>query len=121
LPSAAIIAVEVAHVELAFEVRVGLAAFAAFGYWCRERGERRRFGLCWRLRRRPWRSLSGESSPPRGPATPCEAPRSGFELAVFGLAIVALLAAGAPAAAVVLAVLVAMSTALLFRFDRWEA
>jgi hypothetical protein len=48
-------------------------------------------------------------------------PRSGFELAVFGLAIVALLAAGAPAAAVVLAVLVAMSTALLFRFDRWEA
>jgi hypothetical protein len=43
------------------------------------------------------------------------------ELCVFGLAIVALFWAGASTAAVVLAVLVATSTALLARFDQWQA
>jgi hypothetical protein len=48
-------------------------------------------------------------------------PRATFELSVFGLAVVALFAAGAPIAAVVLAVLVATSALLLTRFDQWEA
>jgi hypothetical protein len=40
-----------------------------------------------------------------------------FELAIVGVATIALLVPGAPAMAAVLAVLVAMSTALLLRFD----
>jgi hypothetical protein len=44
-----------------------------------------------------------------------------FETAVFLGAVVALLAAGALVPAIVLAVLVAISTALLTRFDQWEA
>jgi hypothetical protein len=44
-----------------------------------------------------------------------------FETAVFLLAVVTLLAAGALVPAIVLAVLVAISTALLTRFDQWEA
>jgi hypothetical protein len=44
-----------------------------------------------------------------------------FETAVFLLAVVALLAAGELVAGIVLAVLVAISTALLTRFDQWEA
>ena len=48
-------------------------------------------------------------------------PRVAFELSVFGLASVGLLLVGARVAAVVLAVLVAPSTALLARFDQWEA
>jgi hypothetical protein len=51
-------------------------------------------------------------------ATPVRVP---FELGVFGLAAVALLAAGAPVAALVLAVLALLSAALLTRFDQWEA
>ncbi len=42
-------------------------------------------------------------------------------IAVPSLAIVALLAAGAPVAAVVMAVLAATSAALLTGFDQWEA
>jgi hypothetical protein len=50
--------------------------------------------------------------------TPARVP---FELSVFGLAVVALLAAGAGVAALVLATLVAANTALLARFRQWEA
>jgi hypothetical protein len=49
------------------------------------------------------------------------AARVPFELSVFGLAVVALLAAGAPVAAVVLGMAAIASTALLFRFDQLEA
>lgn len=48
-------------------------------------------------------------------------PRVPFELSVFGSAIVALFVTRAPIAAVVLAVLVTTSTALIARFDQWEA
>jgi hypothetical protein len=41
-------------------------------------------------------------------------------LGVFGVAAVALLVAGAPVPAVVLAVLSLVSAALLARFDQWE-
>lgn len=44
-----------------------------------------------------------------------------FELSVFGVAVVALLLAGAPVLALVLTLLVATSTALIARFDQWEA
>jgi hypothetical protein len=42
-------------------------------------------------------------------------------VAVFGLGGRAVVAAGAPGAAAVLGVLAAISTALLARFDQWEA
>jgi hypothetical protein len=44
-----------------------------------------------------------------------------FELAIVGVATIAPLVPGAPAMAAVVAVLVAMSTALLLRFDQGEA
>ena len=47
--------------------------------------------------------------------------RIAFESGVFILAVVALLAAGAFVAAIVLAAMVALSTAMLTRFDQWEA
>ena len=47
--------------------------------------------------------------------------RACLELGVFGLAAVGLLVAGAPAAALLLAVLSLVSAALLTRFDQWEA
>jgi len=68
--------------SLARKFVVELAAFAAFGYWGRER--------------RP--------AATRRLAT---APRMGFEVAIVGVATIALLVAGAPATAAVLAVLVA--------------
>jgi hypothetical protein len=71
-------------------------AFAAFGH----RGRERRPAATRRL---------------------ATAPRTGFELAIVGVATIAVLVAGAPAMAAVLAVLVAMSTALLLRFDQGEA
>ena len=42
------------------------------------------------------------------------------ELAIFGLAVLALLAAGSETIAVVMAVLVVTSTALLTAFSQWE-
>jgi hypothetical protein len=48
------------------------------------------------------------------------AARVPFELGVFGLAAVALLAAGKPAGAVVFAVLAAVNAALLAAFDQLE-
>jgi hypothetical protein len=47
--------------------------------------------------------------------------RVAFELSVFGLAVVALLVAGAPIAALVMALLTATSFVLLVRFDQLEA
>jgi hypothetical protein len=63
-----------------------------------------------------WALLAAPRSTRRLPP----AARIPVELCVFGLAIVALFWAGASTAAVVLAVLVATSTALLARFDQWQ-
>jgi hypothetical protein len=63
----------------------------------------------------------GPFAAPRSSRRLARAARIPFELTVFGLAVVALLAAGAPKAAVVLAVLVVTSAVLLTRFDQWEA
>jgi hypothetical protein len=48
-------------------------------------------------------------------------PRVAFELSVFAAAVVALLAAGAPIAALITAILTVTSFALLLRFDQLEA
>jgi hypothetical protein len=60
----------------------------------------------------------GRFAAPRSQRRLASAPRIAFELTVFSVAVVALLLAGAPVAAAVLAVLVATSTALLTRFDQ---
>lgn len=51
---------------------------------------------------------------PRGTRIP-------FELTVFALAVVALIASGHPAWAIVLVVVMAINAALLTAFDQWEA
>jgi hypothetical protein len=64
-----------------------------------------------------WARFAAPRSKRRLPA----APRIAFEVSVFALAVVALIAAGAVPAAIVLGVLVAASTALLTALDQWEA
>lgn len=107
--------------SLALKFLVELAAFAAFAYWGANVGSgvvsvvlaiaapALAIGL-WAL-----------FAAPRSQWRLATSPRVGFELSVFGLAIVGPLVIGARVAAVVLAVLVAASTALLARFDQWEA
>jgi hypothetical protein len=107
--------------SLALKFAVELAAFAAFAYW----GANTDHGTTSvvlaiaapSLAIVLWALFAAPRSTRRLPRTA----RIPFELAVFGLAVVALFAAGASTAAVVLAVVVAMSTALLSHFDQWEA
>jgi hypothetical protein len=63
-----------------------------------------------------WAVLAAPKSKRRLP----DAARVAFELAVFGLAIVALLAAGRPAAAIVFAVAVTVNVTLLTVFHQWD-
>ena len=65
--------------------------------------------------------LWGLFAAPRSERRLPTAARIPFELSIFALAIVALLLGGAPIAAAVLTILVVMSTALLTRFDQWDA
>jgi hypothetical protein len=65
--------------------------------------------------------LWGRFAAPRSDRRLATRDRIAFELSVFGLACVALLVVGARVAAAALAVLVAISTALLTRLDQWEA
>jgi uncharacterized protein DUF2568 len=107
--------------SLALKFLVELAAFAAFGYWGASLGNGAMAVVpaiaapvvaivLWALFAAP----RSERRLPTGA-------RVAFELSIFGLAVVALVAAGAAAAAIVLAVLAVASTALLARFDQWEA
>jgi hypothetical protein len=107
--------------SLALKFFVELAAFAAFAYW----GASVASGAAAvalaiaapAVAIAGWALFAAPKSERRLP----RAPRVAFELSVFGLAIVALFAAGAPIAAVVLALLVATSALLLTRLDQWEA
>jgi Protein of unknown function (DUF2568) len=100
---------------------VELAAFAAFAYWGASVASGAAAVLVAvaapALAIALWSQLAAPRSERRLPSTS----RIPFELTVFGLAIVALLAAGAGTAALVLAVLVATSAALLTGFGQWEA
>jgi uncharacterized protein DUF2568 len=102
--------------SLALKFALELAAFAAFAYW----GATVSIVLAIAapaLAIVLWGLFAAPRSERRLPLPA----RIAFESGVFILAVVALLAAGAFVAAIVLAALVALSTALLTRFDQWEA
>jgi hypothetical protein len=107
--------------SLALMFVVELAAFAAFAYWGASVGSGAVAVLLAiaapALAIALWAVFAAPKSARRLPT----ATRVPFELAVFGLAVVALVAAGALTAAIALAVLAVTSTALLARFDQWEA
>jgi hypothetical protein len=102
--------------SLALKFLLELAAFAAFAYW----GAGVSIVLAIAA---PAVAivLWGLFAAPRSERRLPMPTRIVFETAVFLLAVVALLAAGELVVGIVLAVLVAISTALLTRFDQWEA
>jgi hypothetical protein len=107
--------------SLALKFVVELAAFAAFAYWGASAGSGATAVLLAIAAPGVAIALWALFAAPRSERRLPTAARVPFELAVFGLAVVALLAAGAPVAAVVLAMLAIASTVLLFRFDQLEA
>src|SRR5262245_15443156 len=107
--------------SLALKFVVELAAFAAFAYWGASVGNGAVAVVLAIAAPAVAIVLWGLFAAPRSARRLATAARIPFELSVFGLAIVALLLAGAPIAAGVLTVLVVTSTALLARFDQWDA
>jgi hypothetical protein len=106
--------------SLALKFLVELAAFAAFAYWGASVGSGAAAVVLAIVAPGLAIVLWGLFAAPRSRRRLATAARIPFELSVFALAIVALFVADAPVAAIVLAVLVATSTALLTRFDQWE-
>jgi Protein of unknown function (DUF2568) len=102
--------------SLALKFLLELAAFAAFAYWGAGVSIVLAIGAP-ALAIVLWGVFAAPRSERRLPMPA----RIVFETGVFLLAVVALLAAGELVAGIVLAVLVAISTALLTRFDQWEA
>jgi hypothetical protein len=103
--------------SLGLKFLLELAAFAGLAYWGARTG-----GVLLAIAAPAaaialWAVFAAPRSERRLPT----APRIAFELCVFAAAVAALFAAGAPVAAIVLAILVVVSTALLTRFDQWEA
>ncbi len=107
--------------SLALKFLLELAAFAAFAYWGAQTGNGVVSVLLAVAAPALAIALWALFAAPRSARRLATRPRVCFELAVFGLAAVALLAAGAPVPALVLAVLAVISAALLARFDQWEA
>jgi hypothetical protein len=107
--------------SLALKFLVELAAFAAFAYWGASVGSGATSVALAIAAPVVAIALWGVFAAPRSKRRLATAARIPFELSVFGLAVVALLVAGATVAAVVLAVLVATSTVLLSRFEQWDA
>ncbi len=107
--------------SLALKFLIELAAFAAFAYWGASIGSGAVSVVLAIAVPAVAIVLWARLAAPRSKRRLARTARIAFELTVFGLAIVALFVAGAPIAAVVLAALVATSTALLTRFDQWEA
>jgi hypothetical protein len=107
--------------SLALKFLLELAAFAAFAYWGAGVGSGAVSVVLAIAAPALAIVLWGLFAAPRSARRLPLPARIAFESAVFLLAVVALLAAGELVAAIVLAVLVAVSTALLTRFDQWEA
>ena len=107
--------------SLALKFLLELAAFAAFAFWGANVGDGAVSVVLAiaapALAIVLWALFAAPRSDRRLPMPA----RIAFETAIFLLAVVALLATGALVAAIVLAVLVAVSSALLTRFDQWEA
>jgi Protein of unknown function (DUF2568) len=100
---------------------VELSAFAAFAYWGASVGSGVVAVLVAVAAPALAIALWSQFAAPRSERRLPSATRIPFELTVFGLAIVGLVVASAGTAALVLAVLVATSTALLTGFGQWEA
>ncbi|MDX6640183.1 MAG: hypothetical protein QOF12_1194 [Solirubrobacteraceae bacterium] len=107
--------------SLALKFGVELAAFAGFAYWGASLANGAGAVVLALAAPALAMVLWGLFAPPRSRRRLPTGPRVAFELAVFGSAVAALLLAGAALAALILAVLAATSTALLARFDQWEA
>jgi hypothetical protein len=107
--------------SLALKFLLELAAFAGLAYWGARTGSGAVSVLLAIAAPALAIALWAVFAAPRSERRLPKAPRIAFELCVFTVAVIALLAARAPIAAVVLAVLVAASTALLTAFDQWEA
>jgi hypothetical protein len=107
--------------SLALKFAIELTAFAAFAYWGANTGHGATSVALAIAAPSLAIVLWGLFAAPRSTRRLPRTARIPFELAVFALAVVALLAAGASRAAVVLALVVALSTALLSHFDQWEA
>ena len=107
--------------SLGLKFLIELLAFAALAYWGASTGSGATSVLLAiaapAVAIALWAVLAAPRSARRLPTRP----RIVFELYVFAAAVLALFAASAPIAAVVLAILVVASTALLTRFDQWEA
>ena len=102
--------------SLALKFLLELAAFAAFAYWGASVSVVVAIAA-------PGAAivLWGVFAAPRSERRLPTGPRVVFEASVFALAVVALLAVGAPVAALVMAVLSVASFVLLFQLDQLEA
>lgn len=107
--------------SLALKFGLELAALAAFAVWGANVGSGAVSVILAIATPLAAAGLWGTLAAPRASRRLPTRARIPFELGFFALAAVALLGAGAPVAAAVLAGLVVLSTALLSRFDQWEA
>jgi len=107
--------------SLALKFILELLAFASLAYWGARTGSGATSVLLAIAAPAAAIALWAVFAAPRSARRLPAAPRIALELCVFAAAVAALFAAGAPVAAVVLAILVVASTALLTRFDQWEA
>jgi Protein of unknown function (DUF2568) len=107
--------------SLVLKFVVELAAFAAFGYWGGSVGSGATAVAFAVAAPALAIVLWGRFAAPRAERRLPTAARVPFELSIFGLAVVALFVAGAPTAAILLAMLAVTSAVLLARFDQWES
>lgn len=107
--------------SLALAFLLELAAFAAFAYWGASVGSGAVSVVLAIAAPALAIALWAVFGAPRSSRRLPTGPRVVFELSVFGLAAVALLAAGAPVLALVMALATATSFGLRTRFDQLEA
>jgi hypothetical protein len=107
--------------NLGLKFLLELAAFAAFAYWGASADDGVVSVLLAIAAPAAAIVLWGIFAAPKSKRRLSDAARVPFELSVFGLAVVALVAAGAPAAAAVFGVLVILNAALLTAWGQWEA
>jgi uncharacterized protein DUF2568 len=107
--------------NLAFKFLLELAAIAAFAYWGTTVGHGVVSVVVAIAAPALFVVLWGTFAAPKADHRLPAARRIPFELAVFALAVAALVAAGAPLAAAILGVLVAINSVLLTVFQQWES
>src|SRR5690349_15984081 len=107
--------------NLALKFLLELAAIAAFAYWGTTVGHGVVSVVVAIAATALFVVLWGTFAAPKAGHRLPAARRVPFELAVFALAVAALVAAGAPLAAAILGVLVAINSVLLTVFQQWES